>query len=158
MRYLIDGYNLIFSLDEEESSLQESRELIINKLKKLSTVLSATFTVVFDAAHDDSEWNRSHTGDLEIIFTERGETADECIIDEVRRAKTPAAITVVTSDKGLSLEAKTLGAQTKKSCAFLSWSSRKFSTYQPDEVEEKPPFKSSYEFDRWLYIFENKNH
>lgn len=121
MHYFIDGYNLLFRLsrDFQEDDLQSQRETIIQELSLKITELKMQATLVFDAAYQTGLRSRKNYDSLEILFTEEGETADECILDELKKCRHPKNETVVTSDKKLAWYARRRGAKTQSTEGFL---------------------------------------
>lgn len=121
MHYYIDGYNLLFRLNQDcHDDLQNQRELLVQDMNKKISVLNLNATIVFDSLNQNAEGKRSHYNQLEIIFTE-GETADEYILDELKHCKKPHLETVVTSDNRLAWRARNRSAVTKSVEEFISW-------------------------------------
>lgn len=125
MHYLIDGYNLLFRLLHGEN-LQSQRETIIDDLSKKIALIKLDASIVFDAAFQLGERTRSHYGELEILFTATGETADEYIIDEINNNPHPQQETVVTSDKKLAWRVRNCSAHTESVEEFMLWLNRAY--------------------------------
>jgi uncharacterized protein len=102
MLFLVDGYNLLFQTAflSQKKSFEEARYALITELDSFAHDQGLHLTLVFDAGFQTEEMKRSHFGALEIIFTSRGQTADDYLVDEVARLQT--RLTVVTSDKRLA--------------------------------------------------------
>ncbi len=145
MHYYIDAYNLLFKLQIKSSSLQKQREALLTTLKPYS---SLNLTLVFDG-HEICE--RSHFGDLEVIYTQ-GETADDYIIKEIENSPKPSSHTVVTSDRPLATTAKNLGAKILSIPEFLTLISKKGKKKQVEKTFTETPA----EIKRLLAIFEKK--
>jgi predicted RNA-binding protein with PIN domain len=143
--YYIDAYNLLFKLAIKASSLQKRREALLAILKPFAAM---NLTLVFDGA-EISE--RSHFGDLEVIYT-HGESADEYIIKEIENAVKPSKHTVVTSDRPLAKTVKNLGANILSVPEFLLLISKK----EKKTRVQKTFTESPYEIKRLLAIFEKK--
>jgi len=112
---LVDGYNLIFSCDEDPCSIEEAREALIARLRPLAT--RRPLVLVFDGP----EFTRTHRGDLEIVYAP---SADQYILDELGH-RNPKQISVVSSDKRLTAEARAAGAQSQSCETFLKKLSKK---------------------------------
>lgn len=81
MRYYVDGYNLLFRIFRSDEELQERRERFLEALREKVDLLNLNLIVVFDSQYQSSEGTRSGYGALEIIFTDVGVTADDCILN-----------------------------------------------------------------------------
>ena len=113
MHYYIDGYNLMFRVLRAGDNLQQQRESIIKDLSQKIQSVGLNATLVFDAQYQSSESVRSHIKDLEIYFTDHGESADDFILKQIRLDKYPQHHIVVTSDKKLAWLARIKGSQTE---------------------------------------------
>lgn len=107
---IIDGYNLLFSsgLVEQPGGLEELREELLGLLKRYQAARPHRMTVVFDGtrgARDSSE--RRHGGRLRVVFSRRGETADDVIVKRVARLG-PETV-VVSSDRAVRDAAEARG-------------------------------------------------
>jgi predicted RNA-binding protein with PIN domain len=119
MHYYIDGYNLLFRQVHAHDHLQNSRELLIQEINKKAALLNLDITIVFDSTFQISSGSRTHFQNLEILFTDHGETADELILSLLKNAKHPAQETVVTSDRRLAAEARRSQAHTENVDSFI---------------------------------------
>lgn len=110
MRYIVDGYNLLFkeAWTRTASSLEQARKQLIEELDTLASTLHLDLTVVFDAPFQSDDLRRGHYRSLEIVFTAKGQTADDYIVSLADVVGKKAI--VVTSDRGLSRRAKGSGA------------------------------------------------
>lgn len=152
MYYLIDGYNLIFSLAESKKSLQSLRESIIRELQKKFAKRKLSGTLVFDGAHrKDEESGLSYPTPLIVAYAPKGQSADAYIVERIEMSLTPKQIIVVTNDRGLAGHAKSSGAKVQLNDEFIHWLTKKRNTGAVKEpVESKP------NFDRLLQIFEER--
>lgn len=112
--YLIDGYNLFFrtTRGEEGENFTKEREKIIVSLADQIHLAQLSALLVFDSAWHEGPAERKIKNQLEICYTDLGQSADDWIIAEVKRAEKPAQIVVVTSDRKLAWRARIKGAQT----------------------------------------------
>lgn len=135
MHYLIDGYNLLFRRLESRQSIQNQRQNLINALQKIAHTLNLSATVVFDSTYQEYEGSRSHIQTLEVVFTDQGQTADDYIVDEVRRHSNPRQLIVVTSDNKLAWRSRQLGAKTESVEEFGQWTKERLKNRERKEAE-----------------------
>lgn len=137
MRYLIDGYNLIFRSGLIKASLQSQREELIEIINQKAGALGLHCTLVFDATMNPGESTRSHVHHLEVVFTAHGETADEWIIQELEEKRTPKQFTVVTCDKQLAWYARQRHVSTLPIDEFMSMLYRRYANLQNQKKKKK---------------------
>lgn len=124
MHYYIDGYNLLFRLLKPGEEMRKQREQITADIEKIATTLQLDFTLVFDAYQED-EGSRSHYKSIEVIFTAKGESADDFILRSLKDCRHPSEHTVVTSDKKLAHLSKLRLGKTESVEEFLSWTAKR---------------------------------
>ena len=111
LEIIIDGYNLIrqsHSLKRlDAQSLEQGREALLKRLVAYHQVRGHPITVVFDGwgGFEPSSTRTQHKG-IQVVFTARGETADEWIQARVRKVQYGA---VVTSDREIQQHAERAG-------------------------------------------------
>lgn len=163
MHYFIDGYNLLFRLVKaSDEDLQLQREKIIEELGKKINLLNIDATIVFDSYYQKGMRERSHKQNFEVLFTDEGETADECILDELKTRKNIRQEIVVTSDKKLAWQARLKGAQTQTVEDFFAFLKQKWrkKVHSPRKQEPlafvppPPPEKKESIEDFYLRSFE----
>jgi len=143
MYYLIDGYNLLYSL-------QESRDRLVKWFQKEFAQLDQSGMIVFDGAHRrDEESGRAYGNPLEVSFAPKGQTADAYILEQVQLLKN---VTVVTNDGGLKRQARAFGAKTMTNEAFLEWLAKK----RKKKVKKVEVRESPREMERLLKAFEER--
>ena len=126
MHYYIDGYNLLFRVLHAGEDLQVQRQRIIDDLYNKIHFLELHVTLVFDSQYHHAGSSRSYKQHLEILFTAQGETADDLILDEIKKASKPEQITVITSDKKLAWLARRRAAKTETVEEFIQWLSKRY--------------------------------
>jgi len=105
MHIIIDGYNLIRQSDRlrhaERAGLEAGRNRLIEELIRYNRMNPHRITVVFDGWLDGSP-NEEHyrKGGIEIVYSRKGEEADEVIKRMTRR--TGGDTLVVTSDRDIA--------------------------------------------------------
>lgn len=137
MHYLVDGYNLLFkgAWSHTSPNLEQARSALIQELDKHASLLNLHLTIVFDAPLQSEELRRGHYNSLEIIFTAKGQTADDYLHDFVAHQQNK--VVVVTSDKTLARKVKSLGAYVEGVRDFLSHL-RKKSQNRLAKTQKKP--------------------
>lgn len=145
MHYIVDGYNLLFQLGGDDDDLQSAREELLDDLVDKISLLNLSVTIAFDSSTQPGLGTRSHRGQLEILFTSAGESADDLIIDLLNSSANANNITVVTSDKPLAWRARRLGAKTESARAFIQWLNARYRKQlsrpreQAKQSQRKPP-------------------
>lgn len=123
VKILIDGYNFLWQdqifRKEAIRGHDKGREKVLTWLAEQSKLREFEVTVVFDAYKGDSFHPKEHKeGDLNVVFTAYGQSADDWIRSKASELG-PAAI-VVSSDHEVARHAE------KKGCGVLG--SREFQT------------------------------
>ncbi len=157
MRYLVDAYNLLFRTRKKKAPLEQYRQSFIEDLNEIISKLNLQVTLIFDGAEEHLRLpSRGHFETLEIIYTNKGQTADEYIFDEVAIAKSPAQLTIVSNDRELTGRCRQHRAKTLTIDEFLHFLSKKKAknkrlTRTPKSFRETDP-----EIARLLVIFEKR--
>jgi predicted RNA-binding protein with PIN domain len=122
MHYLVDGYNLLFQTAwmRHEDNLEAARRRLIVELDSYAELLSLSISVVFDAPFRTEALAFGHFNKLKIIFTSRGQTADQFLIEWVQDLLPAKNVTVVTSDKPLTRHIRAFGVKVESVTDFLS--------------------------------------
>lgn len=150
MHYFVDGYNLLFRIAKGKMPLQQKRQILLETLASFHLNL----TIVFDSTQEKHGIeDRGHWQDLEIVYTEIGQSADAYIKQAIENAPHPRRETVITSDRELKRLCTHLGAHTQTIEAFLSRLERR----KKKQASKTPQFKeSTTQFNRLLAIFEKR--
>lgn len=126
MLYYVDGYNLIFRTLSAGESLRHRRETLIADIHPKIELLKLETVLVFDSQYQNSEATRHHFKDLEIYYTDEGETADDYIVKAVKRHPNRKEVTVVTSDLRLAWRVRREHALTMSAEDYLQWLQRRY--------------------------------
>src|SRR4030042_4587584 len=111
LELIIDGYNLIRQSDNfrrlDARSLEQGREALLTRLAEYKKVRGHPITGVFDGWGGDSPTSTGtrHKG-ITVIYTGKGELADEWIKRKVEKMQYGA---VVTSDQEIKRYTERLG-------------------------------------------------
>jgi uncharacterized protein len=123
MRYLIDGYNLLYALglarkNGGRAAWDRARRVLLDWLADRHGATANNVTVIFDAQNSlGGVVEESHRG-LRVL-RDRGRTADDLIEDLLREEKSPGALTVVSNDGRVREAAKRCGASVRKCNEYL---------------------------------------
>lgn len=152
MYYIIDGYNLIFSLVESRESLKVIRQKVIRDLQVKFAKKKISGMLVFDGAHRrEEESGLSYPSPLIVAYAPKGQSADEYIVEQLESSKHPKTITVVTNDRGLTQHARAAGSKVLKTIDFIEWLHKQKGKRKPVEPKE-----TQENIDRLLKIFEKR--
>jgi predicted RNA-binding protein with PIN domain len=140
LHLIIDGYNLIRQspelLRQEKKGLEKGRAMLLRSLIAYQRIKHHVITVVFDGwAEGDIFERRGKEGGIEIIFSRRGEKADEVI--KRLAAQKKGEITVVTSDRDLGYSCALDGCTIVSSPEFLDRMEFVHHSNQKGEINEK---------------------
>jgi predicted RNA-binding protein with PIN domain len=120
LELIIDGYNLIRQSDSlrplDARSLEQGREALLGRLAEYKKVRGHPITVVFDGWGGDNPTSTAtrHKG-ITVIYTGKGELADEWIKRKVEKMQYGA---VVTSDREVGRYTERLGVAAIASPVF----------------------------------------
>lgn len=104
METWIDGYNVVKRKKmDERVSLEAAREQLLRRVGAFGRI-----TVWFDAKAKKGSSTESPSGSVTVKYVTG--TADDAIVDGLRRHKDPRTVTVVTDDLGLAVRCRQLGA------------------------------------------------
>lgn len=150
MPYLIDGHNLVAQTpgltlddpDDEQKLIELLRAYLIRANKK--------GTVIFDRGLPGgaSKWSNNV---LEVRFAPLPKTADDVILERVRKARNPGELIVVTGDRELELATRRAGAAVKSSREFA-----REMLAPPKIPEEKEAGLSPEEIEAWEKAFKER--
>lgn len=180
MRYLVDGYNYLHRARLFDArDLEGGRRRLERRLAPLRRS-GDQVTLVWDSKGGGAAARgappRESGRDVEHLFPRGRKTADEVILDWIRRAEDPGALCVVSDDGDIARPAKQLGARVR-SVASVERELARISGEVPggprgraggprarrggearggggqEEADEKPPPPSRAEVDEWLRAF-----
>lgn len=155
MIYLVDGHNLIPKIPGFSLREMDDEQRLIEMLQKYARLARKRIEIYFDDAPAGKA--RSETfGTIKVHFIRIGSTADAAIINRVRSAgKDVQAITVVTSDHRIQIEARAMHAGVVSSEEFSMQIRDQFTRAQQEGAEEERPLSVS-EVEDWLEFFEQR--
>lgn len=122
MHYLVDAYNLLFFLaDDDVDPIRRTREELIQRLITKLETRRFTVTLVFDSGKTHTAHFPTHTkqGCIAVKFSPEGISADDYIVELLSHMHCKST-TVVTSDRHLSLQSQSQGAKVLTVEKFLT--------------------------------------
>lgn len=151
MPYLVDGNNLAHVLGLSRGGTAD-REACGRVVAAFCRSQGAQATVIFDGPAPSGAPASQQMHRVRMEFSE-GRSADDVILRLVALSRTPADLTVVTSDKSLGDRARHHGASLEKCHAFAKRLGR--SQASPVAEPEKPARKETAEqINAWLAVFD----
>lgn len=157
MRYLIDGHNLIARLPDLDLADPDDEAKLVYKLRSFAARTGKQATVVFDGGLPGGVSARLSNNKVTAIFaSDRQSTADKILLGLIRKARSPRAYTLVTSDSELLSAAQTCGMPTLTAALFAE-ELTKAHLPSADEEKEPNPRLTAAEIEAWLAIFSAKD-
>ena len=152
MIYLIDGYNLLFRIAKESSTLEKSRTKLLQALDAEIAKTTLHICIIFDSSEKKTAGISQRTLEAtEVIFTSYGLSADEYILEKIAASKQPKQHTVVSEDRALLRHAGALGASILTTREFFSLLRKK---QKKRSRTSRLPKETDANFSRLLKIFE----
>ena len=153
MKYYIDGYNLLFRINNLSDDLEIDRNLLIEKLDSIFDNSNIEVIIVFDAHRTDNDlFSRSYFKNFEVIFTSKNQLADDYILEEIFLSKNPSDIKVITTDKTLKRKAKEMTAKVENFDQFFDYVSKKLES----DKQDIDHFETPSDIKRLIKIFEER--
>lgn len=98
MPVIIDGHNLIGKMSKIRLGERDDEEKLLRILARHLHLNSQKFIVVFDKGTDLDSGARQERPRLRVIFAPPEGSADDIIIDMIKRDPNPKGLTIVSSD------------------------------------------------------------
>lgn len=159
MRYLIDGYNLLYALgivrrNGGRAAWDRSRRELLDWLADRHGKTVCDVTIIFDAQNSFGGILEERHRGLRVI-RDRGRTADDFIEDLLQQEHLPHALTVVSSDGRVRDAAVVHGCLTMRCEEYvdLLMNPPKSSTDGKPPENEKPGHTSVEETEKWMKVF-----
>lgn len=153
MPYLVDGHNLIPHIPGISLTDLEDEQALISLLERFARQERTRVEVYFDQAPPSRAGSRAY-GMVKVHFIRQGTTADRAIVSRLNRiGKEAKNWTVVTSDREILAEARSLHSKTLPSAEFAGLISILPDTSDIPEDKVDDPEISGEEVDYWLDQF-----
>lgn len=156
---IIDGYNVIYTDNDLRriacTNLEAARKELIVLLGRYLESRDLLATLVFDGRGGITESEVVIPGKLQVLFSSRGQTADDVIVKTVLESGAPRRYLVVTSDQAdIGSRLRPAGSQLMGSKRFLDRVTRRRRGKKSvaGTEEEAPPNLG--DTDYWLKQFE----
>ena len=155
MPFLIDGYNLLWSVHKTGEDLEPVSDIqlcyIVGRYLKL---VGESGQIVFDGTGPPDKTGFDNIGSLEVFFSGRSTEADEVIENKIKSNTAPVRLTVVSSDRRLRKAARAKKATAVKSETFWHNILRQLNKKKTDtEPMEKRSGITTGETKQWLKFF-----
>jgi hypothetical protein len=160
--YIVDGHNLLGQIPGLRLTDPGDRGRLVSALAAFCRERRCRMTIFFDgeppapgglrrAQRDSSQYSDTLVGRVRIVHSGRGRSADDAILEMIRRSRTPADITVVTSDRALYERSRHLGAKGMLGHVFREMLAR--DSRQGSGAHDKPERPEPGEVDYFLGLF-----
>ena len=150
MPFLIDGHNLIGQTPGLRLDDPDDEQKLIVLLRNYLARAQKKGAVIFDRGLPGGASKWSSTS-LDVRFAPAPKTADEVILERLRREKNPRGLIVVTSDHDLANAARHAGASVKDSAAFA-----REMLAPPSAPKQKETGLSAAEVEAWEQEFKKR--
>jgi len=163
-KILIDGYNVIHADEQLKKTaarqLEKARGALIEMIRAYAGRKKMQVTLVFDGAGGLTDTESIVPGKFQVLFSSRGQTADDLILKALRDSKNPREYIVVTSDMtDIGHSARGMGAKVLGSLEFLKRIKSGYKTRgaQDSGAGEGRQGPDADELDYWMDKFGGKN-
>ncbi|MEP6994619.1 MAG: NYN domain-containing protein [Acidobacteriota bacterium] len=148
MPYLLDGNNLIGVVRKTARPSEQDRAALISEIADRLRQTRARATIFFDGP---AGARASSLGGL-TVRTADGESADDAIVREVQRARTPGELVVVTADRGLTRRVRDAGAKVTPPQDFFA----RFGAAKTGTDAHRGVNPSATDVEEWMRYFEDE--
>jgi predicted RNA-binding protein with PIN domain len=155
MPFIIDGHNLLWSIQEVDEELRLISDVqMCNIVSEYLKLTGENGEIIFDGTGPPDKNGFDNIINLDVFFAGLGSNADTVIENKIRASTAPRRLTVVSSDRRLRDAARARKAKTVKSQVF--WNDiqkqlkRKKTTKEPPE---KRRGLTESEAKQWLEFF-----
>lgn len=156
MHYLIDGHNLIGKMSDINLDDPDDEVKLILRLRSWAARgRKRKVTVIFDRGLPGGEDRGLSSGQVKVVFSSAGRTADTLLINRINKAKNPAEFTLVSSDQTITQLAERRRMIVLRSEQFAGRmdQERKNSKASRDVNTVADPQLNKDEIEMWLKMF-----
>src|SRR5262249_36604077 len=150
MPYIVDGNNVMGQTPGWHRDKPRARLELLKRVAAFARLRGARVTIVFDGAPDQEFPEGSAFKGVKMLYARRGSNADDRIIELVESSRDPRGITVVTSDRQLSVRVHQGGANVSRSGAFRKQMESIADSHQSSAAEAEP---DAADLEGWLRYF-----
>lgn len=152
MPYLVDGNNLAHVLGLSQGGLAD-RAACEQVVATFCRSRGARATIIFDGPAEARERTATPGQRVQVEFSQ-GRSADDVILRRVTESRTPADLTVVTSDKSLGDKARHRGASVERAHEFARRLERPAPSKPGRASGKSTPRESPEQIEAWLAVFD----
>ncbi|PKO06180.1 MAG: hypothetical protein CVU41_08720 [Chloroflexi bacterium HGW-Chloroflexi-3] len=153
---LIDGHNLVPKIKGLTLSMENDEMALIQVLSEYTRLTRKKLEVYFDNAPINKAGTRKF-GSITAHFVREGSTADEAIIQRIRKMGKKARNTkVISSDQHILRQVQAYQAETQTSDLFAKEIERILAS-SPGGGKPDPQKMSDLEIENWLNLFKKNN-
>jgi predicted RNA-binding protein with PIN domain len=157
MQWLIDGHNLIGQMPNLRLDDPDDEAKLLEYLRSYQGRTRQRITVIFDAGLSYHPAETKKSGGVTVQFAAHGQTADQIIIQRLRRIKNPQELIVVTSDQAVQQAARQARIRVLSAPEFARQLLHGSPTTLDDDRGSQTELKlSADEVDEWLKVFKKQ--
>jgi len=153
-RTIIDGNNLLYAMHEHAPLPAVGRETLVKIVSRWARKTNTDVTIVFDGP--PSRWTLGQQVKYKRVALSFAapRTADDVIIEMIRRVTDPGTILIVSTDTAIRYEARRRRCSCSRSAEFVA-ELFAIDVTKPDRTvaPEKPEHPSPEETEKWLDVF-----
>ena len=154
MPVIIDGYNLLRSIPNDESSNPVDDVQLCRILGEYLTAVSETGQIIFDGIGPPDKTGFDNIRNLEVFFSGQSLEADDVIEDKLKLNTAPKRLMVVSSDRRLRKAAMARKAIAVKSDVFWQKVQKQLARKAKfKEPSEKRQGLNQGETNQWMKFF-----
>jgi hypothetical protein len=146
--YFLDGNNLVGAARRTSRPSEEDRAALVREVCDRLRRTRARAVLFFDGP---SPGGASDLGTVSLRYSGAG-SADDRIVAEIARSRSPGEITVVTEDRALARRARDAGARAAAPADF--W--RRFGTAEAAPGKAAEGEAGSMDVEEWMRYFEDE--
>lgn len=141
---IVDGYNVIRADPRlqalEQVSLQHARETLVRTLASSPRLVNDRLMVVFDGREGQrSHIQRQRMGRVDLVFSRRGQTADDVIVEQASALATSGRVVVVSNDVQVRENCRAAGCEVSASENLLDQMPGRIRPRQSEGEDEYRP-------------------
>jgi predicted RNA-binding protein with PIN domain len=146
MPYIVDGHNLLGQTPGLSLTSPEDRRALLARLTAFCRGKRTRMTVFFDGDPPEGWRSDMHLGGVRVLHSGGGRSADDAILEMIRKSRAPADVTLVTSDRALYERGRHLGAKGMLGHRFREMMSREphSRSFGGDKPERPSPEEVAY--------------
>jgi predicted RNA-binding protein with PIN domain len=156
MPFIIDGYNLLHSIDQTSEDWDAVGDIrLCHIISRYFHLIDAKGVIVFDGKGPPEKSRFENIERLEVLFTGLKTDADTVIENKIQSNSAPKNLTIVSSDRRIRRAARMRKATSLKSEEFWEAACKRLKQKRKSSVEPgaKRSGLSESETDRWMKYF-----